>query len=265
MDSLLVVGSGEIGRRVGLIWKKQFPNALVTAQTRSPEKHESLKALGFQTEIWSASPSHTQFSHVLIAVPPSQAALAPELIPVSRGRWTGKGNFVNVSSISVYKENNGAWVDEDSETVTTPEPTLLQEQACLKLGGCIARLAGLYSETRGPQQVYRRKAEVHSNPDSWINLIHDDDAAKFCFLILRKGTPGDIYLGADHSPLTRRDLAKIAAEIPPVQSPCTFTDLSGPLGKRCQAKKSWTTLGFTPRWPSFQKFATSLRSGAPLN
>ena len=45
---ILVVGPGELGRRVLQAWAARFPEARVVAQTRTADNHEALSALGIE-------------------------------------------------------------------------------------------------------------------------------------------------------------------------------------------------------------------------
>ena len=269
MESFLLIGGGELGRRVGVLLRTQFPHAPIHVQTRTIEKHPALRNLGLTPELWSPSPTvepplSKPFSHVVIAVPPKQSPL--DLVTRSLSFWNRRGAFIYVSSTGVYSETNGGWIDECSPRLAGSNANLEAfEDMTLDGGGWVVRFAGLYSESRGPHRVYRSTPELASNPKSWINLFHDDDAAAFCTKALlslsapRPVSEQGILLGSDGTPITREHLATVAATIPPIRPVCKFTDPDGALGKRCTPKKSWERLGFSPKFPSFDHFALSAK------
>ena len=86
-------------------------------------------------------------------------------------------------STSVYAQDNGEWVDEDSPTEPvreTGEILLEAEKLALDAGGIVARLAGLYGPGRS---VYLKKflegsAVLETGGSRWTNQIHRDDAAR---------------------------------------------------------------------------------------
>jgi hypothetical protein len=52
------------------------------------------------------------------------------------------------------------------------------EETVLSRGGSVVRLAGLYSDTRGPHTFWLKNGTVSSNADGLINCLHYEDAAK---------------------------------------------------------------------------------------
>lgn len=54
---------------------------------------------------------------------------------------------------------------------------LSAEEAIRIRGGCVIRLAGLYTETRGPHTFWLRNGTVDANADGLINMLHYADAA----------------------------------------------------------------------------------------
>lgn len=168
----------------------------VWAVTRSAERAESLRHVGMRPVVWDVTDDSPealpQADTVLFAVGFDRSAnhsihdvyvdgLARTLdrLPADTGR------FIYISSTGVYSQNDGQWVDEDSPT----EPNRDGGRACLAAEQLLAghplgqraivlRLAGIY----GPDRIPRRAdllagKPIAANPDSYLNLIHVEDAA----------------------------------------------------------------------------------------
>jgi nucleoside-diphosphate-sugar epimerase len=115
-----------------------------------------------------------------------------------------------VSSTSVYAQNDGAWVDEDSVTLPTgfSGQRLLQAEAMLaeesRAMGCVSsvvRFGGIYGpgRTRLLQQV-RAGARCREEPVQWTNRIHRDDCAGVLRHVVMLEEPAALYLGVDSEP-----------------------------------------------------------------
>jgi len=112
--------------------------------------------------------------------------------------WAGKRNipFVYVSSTSVYAENEGGWVDEDSPVATDPRSAAMTqaERACLCARGTVLRCAGLY----GKDRVLKSDEE---GPERWLNLVQVEDAARAVGVALR--TRGRLFNVCEDEPRRR--------------------------------------------------------------
>ena len=98
--------------------------------------------------------------------------------------WAGKKRipYVYISSTSVYAEDGGGWVTEDSPVATEDSRSSAMveaERACLRAGGTALRLAGLY----GKERILKPDAE---GPERWLNLVHVEDAARAVGIALRQ-------------------------------------------------------------------------------
>lgn len=139
--------------------------------------------------------------------------------------WSPKRVFF-VSSTSVYGEDSGEWVDED----TPPRPkgfngeVLLQAEAlaCRFWPATVVRFAGIYGEGR-----LRLLKWVESgrpvNPVLWSNRIHVADAARLLAFLMEQHVQGreleEVYLGVDDCPVLQAEVLDWLAgrmEIPAV-------------------------------------------------
>jgi len=114
-------------------------------------------------------------------------------------------------STSVYAQDDGQWVDEQSPAEPSRETgriLLEAEKLALDSGGIVARLAGIYGPGR---TVYVRKflegsAVLEAGGSRWINQIHRDDAALALAFLADPVVPSGVYNVCDDLPVTQRDL-----------------------------------------------------------
>lgn len=250
----LIVGCGYLGRRVAARWLAQGDE--VQAVTRSTEHADHLRELGIRPIVGDVLQPET-----LRALPDCDTLL----YAVGRDRNSGHsqhevyvdglnnvlqslngrvGRLIYISSTSVYGQNQGEWVDEDSPC----QPTSSNGQVCLAAeqtvwkyfsqgqpavatpsnsatgpdgrvtdsrmpGGRVTsgiahilRLAGLY----GPQRLIARIASLKAGtpltgePSAWLNLIHVEDAAAAVVACEARVTSRSTYVVADDLPIERQ-------------------------------------------------------------
>lgn len=274
---LLIFGCGFLGLRVAKQWIAA--GGTVRAITRppagsplppgeepvpasaAPHKSAQLRALGITPvvadlmhpeELCKAVANHP-IDRVLYCVgydrssPVSKESLYIDGLTSAIETLSGRARrFVYVSSSSVYGQDDGSWVDEDSPT----EPDSDGGRTCLRAeqrlrdrlpDATILRMSGLY----GPERLLVRLDQLRAgvpiggNPEAWLNLIHGDDAAAACVAALQAPSPGPLYLVSDDQPLRRRDyfevLARQIGAPPPVFSGEPTSRHSGTgLNKRCR-------------------------------
>ena len=130
--------------------------------------------------------------------------------------------IVYLSTIGVYGDHAGAWVDETSLT----KPTNLRSQwrleaenqwiAFAREHGCnldIQRLSGIYGPGRLPVESVRAGTPV-VNPAhiGWTNRIHADDLARIAYLAAVRDVHGPFNV-SDGSPGKWGDLSMAVAEV----------------------------------------------------
>jgi nucleoside-diphosphate-sugar epimerase len=137
------------------------------------------------------------------------------------------------------------------------------EEASLTNGGCVLRLAGLYTLERGAHNYWMTSGkDVAGRADGIINLLHYDDAAGACMAALKAGkvVRGKVFLISDGNPLTRQGICESAKKA------CMYKNSSIPkfLGKDSDSKGkvydgsySNSVLQWSPKYPSFDEFMAS--------
>jgi len=270
----LVFGCGYLGKRVATSWVNDGHK--VFALTRSESRPTEWNSLGITPILGDVTvperlPTFPNVDCVLYAVGFDRSATSSmrevyieglknvmSRIPRSVKR------FIYISSTSVYGQQSGEWIDEDSSC----EPERENGKICLDAERSledfaknenppdvtILRLAGIY----GPDRLLRRIEELKSpeiiagNPDVWLNLIHVDDATS-AVLACEKKAKSRRYLICDNRPVTRREfyenLARAVGSAPPQFAEDSAEDCSN-LGKRCQNLRMQSELGFPMQFPT---------------
>ncbi|OYP37084.1 NAD-dependent epimerase/dehydratase family protein [Rhodopirellula sp. MGV] len=213
---VLVVGAGYLGKRVARL--SQQLGYRVFATTRHRDRFDELKRDRFHPILLDWNDSRT-FSEqdppqgetvtisgqtfapglrVLVAVAYDPRGLGAK--PVSRydSQVLGLRRLLRhlpsdalvsyVSTTGVYHQRNGEWVDETSTTHPTREAAAVHLQAEQELHRnrpngkfLVLRLAGIYGPGRIPRVADIASGKpIEANPDTYLNLIHVDDAAKIC-------------------------------------------------------------------------------------
>jgi nucleoside-diphosphate-sugar epimerase len=119
-----------------------------------------------------------------------------------------------ISSTSVY-QNVPQWVTEADSHLYSTSPLLEIETAMAEIASCnvtILRFAGLIGEGRHPGRFFR-SGKVVQNPDSPVNLIHQDDCIGLIDQIIAQGCWGEILNGCADTHPTKREFYSAAATI----------------------------------------------------
>ncbi len=258
-DHLLILGCGFLGQRVAQQWGASGGTA--SAVTRSDEKAIRLAAQGINPIIADLMRPETLHAlpvanRVLYCVGYDRSSIWSKhnlyldgLTHVMDALHGGADRFVYVSSTSVYGQDDGGWIDEDSPT----EPTTDGGRICLaaeqQLRGRMAnatilRMSGLYGPDRLLARVEQLRAgePIGGNPDAWLNLIHGDDSARACVAALTAIDPGPLYLVSDDRPITRREYftelaSRVAAPPPQFSGAPTSRHTPDGFNKRCRNER----------------------------
>ncbi len=174
---------------------------------------------------------------------------------------------VFTGSTSVYAQEDGEWVDEQSPAEPGRETgriLLEAEGLALAAGGVVARLAGIYGPGRS---VYLRKflegtAVLEAGGSRWTNQIHRDDAALALNFLSNPSVPPGIYNVCDDTPATQRDLygwiAGFLNKPLPPEGPRDPDLKRGWTSKRISNAKL-RSIGWAPRFDSYRDALPSLR------
>ena len=261
----LIVGCGYLGSRVAQRWLAE--GSSVWAITRKPSRARELAAAGLQpilADVAGPLPPLPRVDTMFWAVGFDRSAAATHrdihVTGLKRVLDTLPG-----SPRIVFSSSTGVWGDTTGESVNEQTPahptrgagvTLLEAEQMLfqhRLGpGVTLRFAGLYGPDRLPRlEDLRAGVPLAADPDSWLNLIHVDDAADVVVRIAAHPAPHPLYVVSDGVPVQRREWYGHLASL--TGSPLPTWDVTAPRSrgadKRVDPANIWRDLQTTPYYP----------------
>lgn len=176
-----------------------------------------------------------------------------------------------VGTTSVYHQADGQWVDELSPT----NPVSESGRAHLKAEEFLTnwadstnstvitlRLSGLYGPGRWIRRTSIENGEpIACNPETYLNLLHIDDATTGCFVAINHGPSSGhhIFCLTDDRPITRGEFYNTSARLMNAPEPIFIStdqnDFSG--NKKVANKKFKNDFGWKPE---FTDITTGLKS-----
>jgi dTDP-4-dehydrorhamnose reductase len=216
---------------------------------------------------------------LLVSIPPGEhgdPALAAYREAILRA--PGLSRIVYLSTIGVYGDHGGAWIDESTPcTPTHPRNAarIEAEKAWRALGEesgkavHVLRLAGIYGPGRNALVELRNgTARRIVKPGQIFNRIHVADIARTIGACLASPGPGGTWNVADDEPAPPQDVVAYAATLlgvpPPPEIPFETAELS-PMArafyadsKRCSNRALKETLGVALAYPTYREGLRSL-------
>ena len=258
----------------------------VTGTVRSAEKAAELNREGIRTLVFGGfavssalAKAVAEADAVLVSVQPTEdgdPALGPlraALMAAPNLRWIGY-----LSTIGVYGNQDGAWIDE----ATPPAPTNARtrqrveiEEGWLQLGRDsekpvqIFRLSGIYGPGRNAITKLRAgTANRLIKPGQVVNRIHVDDIAGVLMASLVQPRQGAVYNVTDDEPGPPQDVITFAAGLaglePPPEIPFEQAKLS-PMAasfygesKRVSNALVKREFGYAFRYPTYREALRAL-------
>ncbi|PKA54352.1 CASP-like protein [Apostasia shenzhenica] len=217
-NDLLIVGPGVLGRMVAEKWKQDYPDCWIAGQTMTVDHHDELIELGINPSLKGTTPNR-QYANIIFCAPPRTAdypadvnilstmmwpgdvsfkLLHDSALRLATSNWNGRGSFLFTSSTAVYDCNDNGLCDEDCPVV--PIGKIPRVDVLLKAEGTVLEAGGY----RGAHVYWIEKGVVDTRPDCIVNLIHYEDAASLAAAIMKRRFRGQIFLGCDNHPLSRR-------------------------------------------------------------
>lgn len=230
---IVIIGAGYSGRAFAERMRGRAER--IAGTTRSERNLDALRSSGIEPLLFdgvalpeSTAAHLTQATHLVVSVAPGEtgdpalAAAGDVLRAMPHLAWIGY-----LSTVGVYGDHDGAWVDEDADCRPTSRRSrarLEAEQAWQAFGDrkdvpvAILRLSGIYGPGRNAFVNLRDgKARRVIREGQVFNRIHVDDiAAALDHLASRNA--GGIYNVSDSEPSPPQDVVSFAAEtmgVPP--------------------------------------------------
>lgn len=255
-SDLLIVGPGVLGRLVAEKWREEHPRCQITGETVTTDHHDELIKMGINPTLKGVKRDQ-KFPYVIFCAPPSRSSDYAGDVGEIASLWNGEGSFLFTSSSAPYDRYDNGQCYEDSPVVPigkSPRTDILlkAEKNVLDAGGCVVRLAGLYTVDRGMHLYYLRQGTIEANPDHLVNLIHYEDAASLSVAILKKKLRSRLFLGCDNHPVSRQEVMDLVAKSGKFDPTFMgFTGNDGVLGKKLDNSKTREEIGWEPKYKSF--------------
>jgi nucleoside-diphosphate-sugar epimerase len=270
-------GAGYCARR--LIEREPWIEASGT--TRSAEGVAALRREGVEAYAFDGADADPGLEQALrkaeaivVSIPPRDGAgAALERFAAAIAAAAALRRILYYSTIGVYGDHAGKWVDETSATLTRTARALarLDDEArwtaAAQARGAqadILRLAGIYGPGRNALvNLAHGDARRIVKPGQVFNRAHVDDIAQISSLVLTAGLKGQIWNVADNEPAPPQEVVAYAAALlglePPPEEPFDQARLS-PMArefyadnKRVSIAKAKALLGFAPAYPTYRE------------
>ena len=282
MTSLVCFGFGYCAEHFAAAFGRKFDRIIGTV--RGAERAAVLNAYDgghLRALVFDGSPAPglsdaiAQADYVLVSVPPGESG-DPVLSIFGDALAQAKQlrAIVYLSTIGVYGDRSGAWVDETTE----PHPDsgrgssrLAVERAWFGIGEsngasvAVLRLAGIYGPGQNAlEQIARGKARRVVKPGQVFNRIHVADIAQAIDAAFTRRVSG-IFNVADDEPSPQGDPIVFAAtllgiqpppEIPFAQAAQTMSPMGLSFWQECRRVKNdklKRELGVTLRFPTYRE------------
>jgi len=253
----------------------------VGGTARSREAVDELKRSGFDALVFDGlqpgrgvGDALRSATHALVSIPPlaygdpAMALHARELEASPSLKWIGY-----LSTIGVYGDHAGAWIDEETPATPTHERSrwrLAAEDAWLAFGARsgkrvqIFRLPGIYGPGRSAIDRLREgTAQRIVKPGQVFNRVHVDDIAAALAEAMAGRGAHDVYNVTDDEPGPPQDVITYAAELLRIPPPpevafdeARLTDMAKSFyaeNKRVRNSRMRRELGVDLKFPSYRE------------
>ncbi len=278
MSKLFCFGIGYSAARIARTLASEGWQIAGTARTQKGA--DAITASGYQSFVFDGQAPNPAIAealatstHVLISAPPGDddpvlRHHGDDLRRAASLKWIGY-----LSTIGVYGDRNGGWVDETSATDATSargRQRVVAEAGWLALGQSlhvptqIFRLSGIYGVGRSAIDKLRDgTAHRIIKPGQVFNRIHVDDIARTVCAAMVGPTMSQVYNVTDDEPAPPQDVVTYAAELlgvaPPPEVNYADAQLS-PMARsfyadntRASNERLHQELGVTLKFPTYRE------------
>ena len=230
-SNYLIVGCGDIGRRVASLYEFNTIHGIVRSQ-ESKILNEKLNIDTFLIDLDDSSQTLPQLRYTNIfyfTPPPSEGTSDPRLQNFLNNICNTTKRIVLISTTGVYGNSHGKWIDETTPTNPRTDRAhrrLSAEQLLIswaKLNNTefiILRVPGIYAKDRLPlSRIKKRLAVVRTNEAGWTNRIHADDLASACKAAMESEISNQIINITDGNPSSMTDYFNHVADYAGLERP----------------------------------------------
>jgi len=277
---MLVFGFGYTASHISSLLRRKGYEFVATVRTRA--KAHNVNQAGVTARVYSSNHADAQIVEdirssdaILMSVPPNEhgdpvlRSFASQIAQAGNLRWVGY-----LSTVGVYGDHAGNWVDEKTPTMTENGRLLdrtTAEKQWLALGAHVFRLSGIYGPGRNQLvQLAAGTARRIVKPNQVFNRVHVADIATVIEASLTKSRPGSIYNVTDNEPAPPQVVVEFAAGLcglePPPEIPFESAELS-PMARsfyshnrRVRNDLIREELGVALSYPSYREGLAALRA-----
>lgn len=229
MTDLMCLGLGYTAQ--ALARRVLAAGGTVSGTARGADAVAALTAAGLECRLWDGRSGDDavadrlqRATHAVISAAPGPEGdavlthLRRAIVASTTLRWVGY-----LSTVGVYGDTHGAWVDEASPVAGAYDRTrwrIAAEADWLALGGetgkrvQVFRLAGIYGPGRSAIESLRDgRAQRIVKPGQVFNRIHVDDIATILLAAMAGRGVHDTYNVADDEPAPPQDVIEYAAQL----------------------------------------------------
>lgn len=272
MAKILIVGCGDIGTRLAILLSDLGHHVLGIKRKPTESDNKNLQFMAVDIlQIECLKQLELDYNVVFFMPTPDDRTLKSyediyihglgNLLQLFSGA-KHKPDFFFISSTSVYGQQQGEWVNEDSpteplkqtaRTIVTAEQLIWQYNP----NNTVVRFSGIY----GPGRTHLLKKldssnKIQSNPPYFSNRIHQDDCARVLSFLLNRVLKGEslkpCYLASDDDPASLYSVLSWLAEQTGKPLPQQLEYGSGQnQNKRCQNTRL-KQLGYRFIYPNYR-------------
>ena len=257
--------------------------------TRSAETRDALADVGISAHLFEGreiSPELlsdlNEATHILLSIPPGEDGDPALSLSAGLSRDNGLQWIGYFSTVGVYGDHGGAWVDEGASTDPVhprsqrrleAEKAWRGEAKRLAVPLMVLRLAGIYGPGRSALDKLREgKARRIVKPGQVFNRIHVEDIGRITALAMTRNLAGLFNL-ADDEPAPPQDVVTFAAalmHVPlPAKEPFETADMT-PMARTFYSSNERIAnaaikkaLGIDLLYPTYRQGLNAIRSGDP--
>jgi nucleoside-diphosphate-sugar epimerase len=224
-DRILIVGCGDVGRRVVDRLGDRFR---LFATTRSVAGMGDLRSAGVMPILADLDEPSTLArlgglaATIVHLAPPQPRGEADLRTRALLGALHGVRRLVYVSTSGVYGDCDGAWIDETRTPAPTTDRARRRVDAETRLRAwararrvqlSILRVPGIYAADRLPvERIAAGTPALAPSDDVYTNHIHADDLARAIVAAIYRGQPQRVYHTVDDSALRMGDWFDLVAD-----------------------------------------------------
>jgi nucleoside-diphosphate-sugar epimerase len=295
-QNILIVGFGDIGKRVSQLLPKQHRVSVLVRNPLAADQAKKRRVTPIRGDLsrrWRLRGLYGRFDRVFHFAPPPATGtsdahtrhLLDALLPVypRRGMLTRgmPSRLVYISTTGVYGNRDGGWVDERTRTRPgTPRARrrVDAERALARWGRrhgvavSILRAPGIYASDRLPIERLRKGTPaLAAGEDVFTNHIHADDLARACVAAMQVADATQVYNVVDDSAMLMGTYFDLVADAFALQRPqrVSFEEARARLppamlsfmgeSRRIGNRRLKQRLGFRLDYPTVRTFLDTVR------